>query len=124
MFNWFPINPFEMNVSWAYVHMENVIPNAPGKKLTAYASYQFLKFKLSGELVMVKDWIGKDAATPVPNIYPMKDYTVVNVSFQTVILNPLSMQLTLKNAFNTDYESMYGYPMPGRLLLFDVGVNL
>lgn len=124
MFNWFPVNRLEMNASWAYVDMENVIPNAPKKKLAAYASYQFSRFRITGELVMVQDWIGKDAVTPVPNIYPMKDYTIVNLSAQAYLLNPLSVQLTLRNVFDTDYESMYGYPMPGRLLLCDVSVDI
>ncbi|MBN2029541.1 TonB-dependent receptor [bacterium] len=124
MFNWSPVNRLEMNASWAYVDMENVIPNAPEKKLTTYAAYQFSKFRITGELVVVRDWIGRDGATPVPHIYPMKDYAVVNLSIQAYLLNPLSIQLILRNAFNADYEAMYGYPMPGRLLLFDVGLDL
>ncbi len=123
MLNWSPVNRLEMNASWAYVEMENSIPNAPERKLTAYISYQFSKFRIVGDLVMVKDWSGKDAATPVPQIYPMKDYTVVNLSVQADLLSPLSVQLTLRNAFNTDYESMYGYPMPGRLLMCDIGLD-
>ncbi len=123
MLNWSPVNRLEMNGSWAYVDMENPIPNAPKKKLTAYAAYQFSKFRITGELVMVKDWRGRDGAAPVPHIYRMKDYTVVNLSVQADLFNPLSVQLTLRNAFNAKYESMYGYPMPGRLLMCDIGLD-
>ncbi len=116
MVNWLPLGNLELGGSWSYVDMEKEIPNAPGAKLTGYVTYRFGKVMLSGNVLSVRDWISRDAAMPVPNTYRMDNYTLVNISAQSVIFGPLGVKVSVKNALNTSYQSMYGYPMPGTML--------
>ena len=106
--------------SFAYVDMKNPIPNAPEKKATAYATYWFHQFSLTGDVNIIQDWIGKDNAVPVPNTYPMNDYMIFNLSLSGPIYGPIHFNASLKNVLDTQYEAMYGYPMPGRMAFFDM----
>lgn len=120
MLHWLPFQMLELGGSFAYVDMKNPIPNAPERKLTAYANYRFGRFTLTGDVQAVQDWISKDSATPVPKTYPMDDYLVLNFSMAGPIYGPVHFRTSLKNALDTHYEAMYGYPMPGRMLFFDI----
>jgi outer membrane cobalamin receptor len=114
--SWIPLNRFELGVSLTGMDMKNQIPNMPKKKMTTFASWQVSKLTLSGTLMWVMDWVGKDNATPLPNIYPMDDYAVADLLATIQVFNALGLQLSLKNVLDTDYQAMYGYPMPGRTL--------
>jgi len=118
--HWIPIQAFEMGGSFAYVDMRNPIPNAPERKTTAFAAFRFHRFSLTGDVNIVKDWIGMDNAVPVPHTYPMNDYMILNFSLAGPIYGPLNFNISLKNAMDAEYEAMYGYPMPGRMAFFDV----
>ena len=118
--NWLPLENLELAATWAQLQMENQIPNAPGKKLTAYVSYSFHEITFAGNLINISDWIGRDNAVPIPNTFVMDDYTLFNLSISTKLYRSLGIKLDLDNLFDTQYQSMYGYPMPGRYSMLNL----
>ncbi len=117
---WMPVDRVNLGVSWSAIDMKYEIPNVPKKKTTAFASWQISKLSLSGALIWVQDLIGKDSASPIPHTYPMADYAVVNFSVSYKFFEMFGVDLTVKNVFDADYQTMYGYPMPGRMAFFDI----
>ena len=115
-----PIDRVNVGASFSMIDMKYEIPNVPKKKTAAYASWQISKLSLSGTLIWVQDLIGKDSASPIPNTYPMDDYTIVNLSVSYTFFGTLGVELTAKNVFDADYQAMYGYPMPGRIIMAEM----
>ncbi|NQT26280.1 TonB-dependent receptor [candidate division KSB1 bacterium] len=118
--NLLPVNGVECGANWSHIDMKNKIPNMPEKKLTAYISGRIGQFSLSANLMWVGNWLSKDTALPVANIYRMDNYTVLDFSTNFQIYNLLQAKLTLKNALDSSYQAMYGYPMPGRIFMAEL----
>lgn len=114
----------ELNTSWSSVDMENIIPNVPAKKLTGNITWNIGRWFLAADCMWIGDWISKDTARPVPNVYEMDDYALVNFQLSRQITNNLGLNVNLNNALDVEYQAMYGYPMPGRLLLFDLSYTI
>ncbi|HDQ44953.1 MAG TPA: TonB-dependent receptor [bacterium] len=117
----FPSDRAEIGIVSAFIDMKYPIPNMPKRKTSGFVSWRFSGLTLTGTLVRVEDWTGRDSAAPFPNLYPMKDYTVVDLSVSWRFLKTLEAKLALKNAFDASYQAMYGYPMPGRMLMSEIG---
>ena len=98
--------------------------NSPGKKLTAYVNAQYGPVSFSADLMMVKDLKGLTTMNR-KDVYPaMKDYTVVNLSAKTRVYRGLDFKLQVRNALDEKYEAMFGYPMPGRVWMTELGYSL
>ena len=69
------------------------------------------------------EFVGADfpGPGPQPRLHPMKDYAVLNLSVTGRIWPSfIEWKLAVKNALDTEYQSMFGYPMPGRHILLDM----
>lgn len=117
---WMPIDRLHLGGTWSGIDMKYAIPNVPENKLTAFASWQIAKLRLSGTLIHAKDLIGKDSAAPIANTYPMDDYTAINISAACKLFSAIGAEVSIKNILDSDYQTMYGYPMPGRHLLVNM----
>jgi iron complex outermembrane receptor protein len=113
--NWLPLNSLEMGLSWTHVDVGEETQYTPGRKLTIYARSGFMGFNLGANLIHVRELYGMDS-----HKLPMENYTLVHLSLHRKILNHVIVRLALKNALNADYQSMYGYPMPGRHVMMDM----
>ena len=122
VFNWLPLDALELGASWTKMDLNKEAYNTPGKKLTAYVQSTMGKLKFFGSLVYIRDWMGAEfqGSNPQPIRHPMRNYTVIHLSGQAAIVHGIGCKVTLKNLLNTKYEAMYGYPMPGRHMLFDI----
>jgi len=118
MANWYPTDDLELNASWSKLDLGDQTMSSPGKKLTAYASYRFTMVRLTGSVVRVMELYGADMRAN-----PLKDYTVVNLIAHAKILHPIGLSLNVENVLDADYQTMLGYPMPGRMLSFDLSYN-
>ncbi|MFA7228861.1 MAG: TonB-dependent receptor [Melioribacteraceae bacterium] len=56
-------------------------------------------------------------------IVPMPDYELVNLRVAQKIFDRYTLYLRVNNVFEKYYESEYGYPQPGRELLFGIKIN-
>jgi outer membrane receptor protein involved in Fe transport len=120
---WMPVDRVNLGASWSGIDMKYEIPNVPEKKTTAFVSWQISKLFFSGMLIWVQDLIGQDSASPIPHRYPMADYVVVNFSASYKFFEMFGVGLTIKNVFDADYQTMYGYPMPDRSAFVDVNYD-
>ncbi len=112
---WEPAHGVEVGGSWSHiVKMEELVANAPRRKLTAYLSARVGRLLLVGDLNAVRDWYGRDNAAPRPNFYRMDNYVVANCGATARVLGPFSVRVNVRNLFDASYQAMWGYPMPGR----------
>ncbi len=118
MANWYPTDDLEVSGSWSKLDLGDQTMSTPGKKLTAYVSYQFSILRLTGSVVRVMDLYGADNRAN-----PLKDYTVVNVTAHAKILHPIGLNVNVENLFDADYQTILHYPMPGRMLSVDLSYN-
>ena len=113
-FQWMPVSGLDIGAAWSYMHMKYPVPNAPAKKLMLNGEYRKGKLVISGDLTGIWDWTGRDTAVPIPHVYPMQNYTLINMSVSYSVIHSVPVTISVNNVLNTEYESMYGYPMPGR----------
>lgn len=118
MLYWLPMDRLECGASWSKLDLGNETLNAPGKKLTAYLTFQIWRVTLSGNAIHVRDLYGDDFRQK-----PMDNYTVVNLAARASLFGPIALKTSVKNILNTRYQSMYGYPMPGRTFAVDLGYS-
>jgi len=106
--NWLPIHHLQIAATWTKLDLQNETRETPGKKLT------------SANLMRAMDVYGADYQQ-----MPMGDYTLLNLSAHVKPPIPyISFKLALKNILDTEYQTIYGYPMPGRTFMFDLNFNL
>jgi len=115
MASWMPVNHLEMSASWSKLDLGNETLYAPGKKLTARVVWRISNIRLSGDFVYVQDLYGADRRKN-----PLDDYALFNMTVQVPLFRTLILKGSLKNVFDSNYQTMYGYPMPGRHILLDV----
>jgi outer membrane receptor protein involved in Fe transport len=115
---YFPMATLELSASWSKLDLQDETLNSPGKKLTVYAGYSLKNVKISGNLVHIRDLFGD-----INRALPMKNYTVVNVNIDVTPLHDIGLGFSLKNATNETYQTMYGYPMPGRMFTADLSLS-
>jgi outer membrane cobalamin receptor len=116
---WLANERWQVGAAWSKLDLQDQTLNAPGKKLTAYSNLVIGIFRLQANLVYVQDQYGADQRG-----LPMADYTVVNGLIGVRLLKPLTLTMTVKNLFDANYQTLYGYPMPGRYLLGQMTVSL
>jgi len=115
MASWFPTKQLEFSGSWSKLDLGNETLYAPGKKLTAHAVWQIATILLSGDIIFIQDLYGADNKEN-----PLPDYAMANITVQIPLFQSLTFKAAIKNVFNTRYEAMFGYPMPGRHVFLDL----
>ncbi len=102
--------------SFTFMDLGDEVYNIPKQKISLQASWQWRRVRFSGNMLSVHDW--KSASFPGPGpaamLHDMKDYTVFNMSALVNLVRGLSFRLNVLNLTDTDYQALYGYPMPGR----------
>ncbi len=115
MASWLPVNHLELIASWSKLDLGDETLYAPGKKLTARVVWRISDIVLSGNIVHVQDLYGADSRKN-----PMEDYVLLNMTAQIPLFRSIMLKSSIKNVLNRKYQAMWGYPMPGRHILFDV----
>jgi len=118
--NWLPIHHLQVATTWTKLDLQNETRETPGKKLTFNVTYSLRFLSLSANLMRAMDVYGADYRKVV-----MDDYTLLNLSAHVKPPIPyISFKLAVKNILDTEYQTIYGYPMPGRILMFDLHFSL
>jgi outer membrane cobalamin receptor len=116
---WLANERWQVGATWSKLDLQDQTLNAPAKKLTAYSNLALGIFSLQTNLVYVQDQYGADQRS-----LAMGDYTVVNGQISVRLLKPLTLSVAVKNLLDADYQTLYGYPMPGRYMLGNLTVSL
>ncbi len=122
---WRAADRFTLDVSWSRLWSRQPVFNSPGTKLTALAGWRLPGVVLSGRLLGVRGLTGAEwGSSPVPILHPLDDYLLADLSARLHPVAGLEVALHLRNALDTAYQAMWGYPMPGRHLMVEVGYAL
>ena len=114
-----PLNNIDFSSSWTKLDLGNETLNAPGKKLTAFLSYRLGKASLGINLIHIRDLYGADFREN-----KMANYTLVNLTLDMYVIKSLGFRIAIKNALDKKYQTLYNYPMPGRMMVFDMNYSL
>ena len=117
--DWVPFSGLHFGAAWTKLDLDDQTMNTPGKKLTAFINYRFGRVHALANLVHVRDLFGADFYRN-----RMEDYTVLNLAVDVDLISSLGLRLGLKNALDAEYQTLYGYPMPGRQFTLDLQYNL
>jgi vitamin B12 transporter len=122
---WRAADRFTLDLSWSRLWSRQPVFNSPGTKLTALAGWRLPGVEFSGRLLGVRGLTGAEwGPSPVPVLHPLDDYLLADLSARVHPAADLEVTLQLCNVLDTAYQAMWGYPMPGRYLMVEVGYAL
>ncbi len=117
--SWLPFAGWEVTAAWSKLDLDDQTMNSPGKKvsLALDVPLKSLRFSLAAQRIL--DLYGADS-----HAQPLDDYTLVDASLRWQARTWLSGRLLLKNCFDAEYQTMTGYPMPGRYAILEWTLEL
>jgi vitamin B12 transporter len=123
--HWRATGRLDVDAAWSRLWSREPVFNSPAAKLTARVGWRLPGVELSGRLLAVHGLTGAEwGPSPVPVLQPIDDHQVVDLSARFRPLSGIDVGLHLRNALDERYQAMYGYPMPGRHLIVEVGYTL
>ncbi len=118
IFHWLPSDVINLDLSWSEIDAGNETLYTPGKKLSGNIFIKKFGFTLHSNLLSIMELYGADNRGK-----PMDDYTLINVSLESPSLYGITLKTQVKNILDSEYESMYGYPMPGRHIFMNINYS-
>jgi outer membrane cobalamin receptor len=115
MFNWLPTRTLELGASWSKLDLGDETLYAPGKKLTVHGVWKISNLTFAGDFILVQNLYEADNREN-----PLDNYSLLNVTAQIPLFKSLVVKGAVKNVFNHPYQTMVGYPMPGRHVLMEL----
>ena len=109
---WLPTLDLQVGVSWSKNDLQDQTMYAPGKKLTAFAMYDWGPVQFNLNLLRVMDLYAADYHMTL-----MADYTLVNAQASLTIWKPVAVTIAVKNLLDESYQTFLNYPMPGRFIV-------
>jgi iron complex outermembrane receptor protein len=118
--SWIPFEHMEIGGTWSELRLDESVYNTPRSKWTAFTHLHAGRFRFRADLTVVQNWRSAEFIGARVILHPMTDYMVANLTAELPLPHLFSLRIVLKNLFNTEYQAMYGYPMPGRHLLLNI----
>ena len=116
---WFVAPSLQIGASWSKNDLQDQTMYAPGKKITLYGISTLGPVQLNIHLLTVQDLYGADF-----HQWPMDDYTVINAELAWQVTKSVRLALAAKNLLQARYQTLYGYPMPGRYFFAQTTISL
>ncbi len=118
LLKWYPTSELNISTSWSDLDLGDETLGAPEKKMTFSAGYDFGKVNLMANVLYAADLFGSDnRQDPLPN------YAVINLGANVSPWSTLGLRLWLKNALDEQYQTILGYPMPGRTFMTELSYS-
>jgi len=118
MAKWHQVTNLSITASWSDMNLGNETQGAPEKKLTLSAGYDFRTVGIMAAILHAADLYGADNRKE-----KLPDYTLVNLAVNVVPWRTLGVKFSLKNALDQDYQTILGYPMPGRTFMAELSYS-
>lgn len=113
-----PYRNLEAGATWSALRHNADQFNVPGRQITAWARFTAGPLTIRTNLRAVHDLTGAEfRGGPVPVLHPMQDYAVLDLSLFFRVFTHTELRLHMRNLLDQQYQSMWGYPMPGRHLM-------
>jgi len=122
---WLPLNNLDVSMAYSGLNTERAIPNSPESKATVHLGYQIKRLYTGFDLMYVSGLYGVDSTKPALMQSPLAldNYALVDISARYNLVKNIGLTLSLKNALDSDYQTLYGYPMPGRTFMSEINYS-
>ena len=118
---WFITNSLKANANYSLTdNAENTV-SVPKHKVYLGAEYRWSIWTASLSAQYIRSIYGLDNTY---SIAKLPDYTNVEARIGTQITDKFSLSLSARNLLNQSYQTIYGYPMPGRTANINMNVQL
>ncbi len=107
--NFTPVQSFALDATYGYLDPDEQTTANPRHKLFVGASYGLSLMTFSASVQHIARLFGADF-----NRQRLPDYTLVNLRLSARVAAGMSVYVAAENLFDTDYQIVYDYPMPGR----------
>ncbi len=111
---WLPFAECEVTAAWSKLDPDDQTLYTPGKKLVLSCDVPYKRLRLTLAAQHIRGLYGADFYAQ-----PLADYTVADAALQLRLSRRVDLRMMLKNAFDARYQTMSGYPMPGRHALVE-----
>jgi outer membrane receptor protein involved in Fe transport len=106
---WLPFADWELTAAWSKQDLDDQTKSSPGKKASLGIDIPHGNFRFGLAAQHVRDLCGADN-----HAQPLDDYTLIDASLQWQPRPLLSARLLMKNCLDAEYQTLTGYPLPGR----------
>ncbi|HUN64896.1 MAG TPA: TonB-dependent receptor [Bacteroidota bacterium] len=118
---WFITDNFVSSANYSLTdNAENTV-SVPKHKAYVSAQYRWSVLTSSLSAQYVRSMYGLDNTY---SIVKLPDYTNVEIKFSAQVTEKYILSLNARNLLNQSYQTIYGYPMPGRTVNVGVRVSL
>lgn len=108
-----------IDASYSYINPEKQTYSTPGQKLFIRFNYTHRRIDVDLTLEHIADLYGADnSQKKLPN------YTLLGARASYEVGRYVDISLTGENLLNVSYQTIYGYPMPGRILFLGANFKL
>jgi iron complex outermembrane receptor protein len=118
---WFITNGLKANANYSLTDNADQTVSVPRHKIYAGADYRWNVFTASLSAQFIRSIHGMSNTFA---IVKLPDYTNVEARIGAQITDKLSLSFSARNLLNQSYQTIYGYPMPGRTANINVNVQL
>jgi outer membrane cobalamin receptor len=114
-----PVDNLKLSASYSYNDKPDVAQSVPKHKMYLGGEYHWQQFTVSVGAQYVNTLYGWD--TGFFTLKKLSDYTNADAHIAVQVLEKVSVSVSSQNLLNESYQTIYGYPMPGRT--FTIGVQ-
>ncbi len=107
--DWSPSEAINLSLGWTHLDQGDETQHTPGEKLNTMLSVAQSRWSIQASWVYVMDLYGADRYQ-----LPLQDYQVLDLQGRVTLGAGIEGVVELKNLLDESYQTMYGYPMPGR----------
>jgi outer membrane cobalamin receptor len=113
----FVSNDLHIQTSYSFIDPGKETRSVPKHKIFLGADYTYRILAVSFSFQHIEGMYGSNNS-----LDPLEDYTNIGAKISVYVLPQCSLNLSGDNLLNRSYQTILGYPMPGRT--FTVGINL
>jgi iron complex outermembrane receptor protein len=118
---WFISDNLKANANYSYTDITEQTVFVPKHKAYIGGTYSWSMFAASLSAQYVRSIYGMNNFFAVVKL---PDYTNVEARISAQITDKLSLSFSARNLLNQSYQTIYGYPMPGRTANLNMDVHL
>jgi outer membrane cobalamin receptor len=116
-----PFDDARVNASYSYNDKPDVAQSVPKHKAYFGGEYRWQFITVSVGVQYINTIYGLDQALRPPTLKQLSNYTNGEAHIAAQVYKNVTVSLGTQNLFNQSYQTIYGYPMPGRT--YSVGVQ-
>jgi len=110
--HWHPTTVFNISATWSDMNLGDETLGMPEQKMTLNVGYTIGRVNVMASALHAARLYGADNRQ-----IRLPDYTLLNIAASLAPWGGTTLRLSLKNALDQEYQTIFGYPMPGRIFM-------